>query len=135
MNEGFASQIYLNRNGQTQGPCLSDKYHLQLPVGLLIATNLAHSTILIRQHCCKVHLVTIIIFICKSLVAMGFHWKIVCLCTIPTSSVLIRSVIADSGDRFLMRLVQSRQFSSMCKGSVQQFSFEAIREQRREMLR
>lgn len=130
MNARLTSQIYLNRNGQIQGPCLSDKYHLQLPVGLLIATNMAHSTIRIRQRCCKV--VTVVVFNCQSLVAMGFHWKIACLLTISANSVLIRSVVANSGDSFLMRLVQSRQFSSTWKGSVQQFPFEAIRKHKGE---
>jgi hypothetical protein len=128
----LASQIYLNRNGQIQGPCLSEKYHSKLPVALLIVTNLAHSKIRIRQLCCKVHVVTVVVFKCKSFVAIGFHWKIACLFTIPTNSVLIRSVIANSGNSFLMRLVQSRNFSSTCKGSVQQFPFEAIREHTEE---
>jgi len=59
---------------------------------------------------------------------MGFHWKIACLRTITANSVLIWNVIANSGDIFLTYLVQSRQFSSACKGSVQQFTFEAITE-------
>jgi hypothetical protein len=110
--------------GQMQVPCLSDKYHLQLPVGLVIAKNLVHSTIPIRQRCWKV--VIVVVFQCQSLVPMGFHWKIACLHMISANSVLIWNVIANSGDSFLMCLVQSRQFTSTWKGWVQQFPFEAI---------
>lgn len=50
--------------GQIQGPCLSDKYHLQLLVGLVIAKNLIHWTIHIRQRCWKV--VIVVVFQCQS---------------------------------------------------------------------